>query len=64
MVEKVGVSFTTAIDYATKNPAKALGIYDKTGSIKVGKCADLTVLSSTYQVLLTIRDGNIIYKVD
>ena len=62
MVEKVGVSFTSAIDYATKNPAKALGIYEQTGSIKVGKNADLTVLSSDYKVLLTIRDGEIIYK--
>ncbi len=61
MVEKVGVPFTTAVDYATKNPATTLGIYDKVGSIKVGKCADLTVLNAKYDVIMTIRDGKVIY---
>ncbi|MBO5888632.1 MAG: N-acetylglucosamine-6-phosphate deacetylase, partial [Clostridia bacterium] len=43
IVTKANVAFTDAIDYATKNPAKNLGIYDKVGSIKVGKNADLVV---------------------
>ena len=62
MVTKVGVSFTTAIDFATKNPAKILGIDKQTGSIAVGKNADFTVLNENYDVLLTVRDGNIIYQ--
>ncbi|MBO7187753.1 MAG: N-acetylglucosamine-6-phosphate deacetylase, partial [Clostridia bacterium] len=63
VVTKVGVSFTDAIDFATVNPAKNLGIYDKTGSIKVGKNADLVVLNKeTFEVLMTIREGKVIYK--
>ena len=62
MVEKVGVPFLTAVDYATANPAKNLGVWDEIGSIKVGKRADFTVLDSKYNVILTIRDGEIIYK--
>lgn len=62
VVEKVGVPFTQAVDYATKNPAKTLGIYDVTGSIKVGKRADFVVINDKYDVLLTVRDGEIIYK--
>ena len=62
MVEKVGVPFLTAVDYATANPAKNLGVWDEIGSIKVGKRADFTVLDSKFNVLLTIRDGEIIYK--
>ena len=63
LVEKVGVKFTDAIDYATKNPAKNLGVYEEMGSIKVGKKANFTVLDkNTYEVLLTVRNGNIIYK--
>lgn len=62
MVEKVGVTLTQAVDYATINPAKSLKIDDKVGSIKVGKNADLTVLNSNYDVLYTIRDGKIIYS--
>ena len=62
MVEKVGVPLTQAVDYATINPARMLKIDDITGSIKVGKNADFTVLNKNFDVLLTIRDGEIIYK--
>ena len=62
MVEKVGVPFTQAVDYATINPAKTLGIDGEVGSIKVGKRADFTVLNTNYDVLLTVRDGEVIYK--
>ena len=63
IVTKGGISFTDAIDYATINPAKNLGIYGETGSIKVGKNADLVVLNKeTFEVLLTIRNGKVIYK--
>ncbi|MBQ8405798.1 MAG: N-acetylglucosamine-6-phosphate deacetylase [Clostridia bacterium] len=62
MVEKVGVPLTQAVEYATINPARMLKIDDVTGSIKVGKNADFTVLNKNFDVLLTIRDGEIIYK--
>lgn len=62
LVIKCGVKFTDAIDFATVNPAKNLGIFDKKGSIKVGKDADLTVLDEEFNVLTTIRNGKIIYK--
>ena len=62
VVEKVGVPFTQAVDYATINPAKTLGIDKETGSIKVGKRADFTVINENYDVLLTVRDGNVVYK--
>lgn len=60
---KVDVSFEDAIDFATINPAKNLGIFDSVGSIRQGKKANLTVLDkTTYEVLMTIRDGEIVYK--
>ena len=62
MVEKVGVPFEKAVNFATLNPAKNLGIDNEVGSIKVGKRADFTVLNSSYDVLLTVRGGEIIYK--
>ncbi len=62
IVTKVGVPFTQAVDYATINPAKTLGIDNEAGSIKVGKRADFTVLNDKYDVLLTVRGGNVIYK--
>lgn len=62
MVEKVGVPYTQAVDYATINPAKALKIDKETGSIKVGKRADFTVLNESFDVLMTVRGGKVIYR--
>jgi len=63
VVESVGLSLETAIEFATANPAKNLGIYDKVGSIKEGKRADFAILNKdTFEVLATIRNGKIIYK--
>lgn len=62
MVEKVGVPFLQAVDYATINPAKTLGIDAVTGSIRVGKNADFVVLNRDFDVVMTVRDGKIIYQ--
>ncbi len=62
LVEKADVSLTDAIDFATKNPAKNLSVYDKMGSIEVGKDANFAVLDEKFEVILTVREGNVIYK--
>jgi len=62
MVEKVGVDFCTAIDYATANSARSIGIFDSVGSIKVGKNADFAILDDDFNILGTIIDGEVVYK--
>ncbi len=62
MVTKCGVDFCTAVDFASANPARNLGIFDKIGSIEEGKNASFAVLDKDFNVLMTIRDGEIIYK--
>lgn len=62
MVTKCGVDFCTAVDFASANPARNLGIFDKVGSIEEGKNASFAVLDKDFNVLMTIRDGEIIYK--
>ncbi len=62
LVEKCGVKFTDAIDFATVNPAKNLGVFDKVGSIREGKFADFTVLNPDFSVSLTVRGGKIVYQ--
>lgn len=62
MVEKAGVDFLQAVDFATINPAVTLGIDGETGSIKQGKNADFAVLDKNYNVICTFRDGEIIYR--
>lgn len=61
LVEKAGIPFLKAVDCATKNPATSLGIYGETGSIRKGKRADFTVLDRNYEVLYTVRGGNVVY---
>lgn len=39
------ISNARAISWITSNPAKAAGIYDQTGSLKVGKNADVVLWS-------------------
>ncbi len=62
LVLKCDVQFTDAVDFATSNPAKNLGVFDKIGSIKEGKNADFTVLDGDFNVHLTVRNGNVIFK--
>ena len=63
VVKSAGVSFETAVKFATENPAKNLGVFDKIGSIAVGKKANFAVIDKeTFKVYLTIRNGEVIYK--
>ena len=63
MVEKCGVPFCEAVDFASKNPAVNLGVYNERGSIAVGKRADFAVLDKNdFTVLYTVRGGKIVYS--
>lgn len=44
------------------NPAKALKIYDRKGSIAAGKDADLVVLDEQFNVVMSICRGEIVYE--
>jgi N-acetylglucosamine-6-phosphate deacetylase len=43
-VKEVGLPLETAIKCATVNPAKSIGVFDKYGSLDVGKAADFVLL--------------------
>ena len=62
LVLKCDVPLLDAVDFATINPAKNLGVSEKMGSIAVGKNANLTVLDGEFNVSLTIRDGKIVFS--
>ncbi len=59
---QMGVPLTTAVDFAAINPARQLGIDSETGGIKARKRGDFAILDENFNVLLTLRNGNIIYK--
>ncbi len=62
MVAFTGCSLRDAVQMAAVNPAKQLNIYDKKGSVAVGKDADLVILDKDYQVRTTICRGKIAYR--
>ncbi len=59
MVETVGFEFGLALRMATINPAKAARVFDRKGSIAVGKDADLVVLDDDYEVLWSVVEGTV-----
>ncbi len=63
LVTRCGVTLTDAIDMATINPAKNLWVDSQMGSIAIGKNADFAVLDSRFNVVLTLRNGKTIYKI-
>ncbi len=57
-----GVAFTDAVDCATINPAKNLGVDNRKGSIEIGKDADFTVVDKDFNVYMTVCRGKIVYS--
>ena len=62
MQSVLNTSLEDTIDFATKNPAKNLGIFDKKGSIKEGKDADFAIIDKDFNVYMAVSEGHIIYK--
>lgn len=55
-------SFRDVIRMTAENPAKELGIFDRKGSLAVGKDADVVALDEKGEVLLTICRGKVAYQ--
>lgn len=62
LVERVGVKFEDAIDFATRNPAENIGVIVDRGTIEVGKRADFAVLTDSFDVEMTVVGGKVVYK--
>jgi len=62
MVNKVGIQLPKAIQMASFNPARSIGIDDKKGSLEPGKDADIVILNKNLETELTIIAGKIVYR--
>lgn len=61
-MENTDCSMTDIIKMTAENPAKQLRIFDRKGSIQVGKDADLVILNDCLDVEMTFCRGNLAFK--
>ena len=54
-----GIKLETALKAATINPAKSADLYDKVGSLTVGKQADVVVLDKDLNIKLVVLAGKV-----
>ena len=55
--EHAGVTLSEAFAAASLNPAKAIGMADSIGSLEEGKCADIIIVDTDFNVIKTIIGG-------
>lgn len=58
----LGIPLEEISRMASLNPARTLGIENRTGSLEVGKEADIVVLDKNFDVVMTIVKGKVVYK--
>lgn len=58
-VKEAGIPLGTALKCASANPAKSIGVYDKYGSLDVGKKADIILLNEELEIKYLIKDGKV-----
>ena len=62
MVELGGLSLADAVRMASLNPARALGISGRKGSLEARKDADIVIFSGNFEVLKTVIGGRLEYE--
>jgi len=62
MVNKIGIQLPKAIQMASFNPARSIGIDDKKGSLEPGKDADIVILNKNLETELTMVAGKVVYR--
>jgi N-acetylglucosamine-6-phosphate deacetylase len=61
-MREMGVPLKDAIQMATLNPARAMGLVDRLGTIEEGKDASLIVIDENVDVFLSMVKGKIVYQ--
>ena len=55
--ENLGIAIPAIVEMATRTPAEELNVYDKLGSLSVGKYADIAIFDEDFQIRRTIVGG-------
>lgn len=61
MVSRMNLPIHKAVSMASINPAKAININDRKGSLEVGKDADVIIFDRNINILASILGGNLIW---
>lgn len=61
-LEMSGLKLEDILPAATINPARLLGLDNITGSLEKGKIADLAIINTSFEVLLTIAQGKPVFS--
>jgi N-acetylglucosamine-6-phosphate deacetylase len=64
MMNFAGITLEEAVKLASENPARQLKMFDRKGSIAIGKDADLVVLDENFDVAMTLCRGEFSFKRD
>ena len=56
------ISLLDAVQMASLNPARALGLDPVLGSLDIGKLADLVVFDRDFRITMTIVNGQLVYQ--
>ena len=56
------IDVAACVELVTKNPSVELNIFDRLGSLEVGKSADITIFDDNFNVKQTIIGGKIFYS--
>jgi len=59
-VKEMGIPLESAVKCATANPAKAIGIFDKYGSLIPGKQADVVLLDEDLEIKYIVKSGKVV----
>ena len=59
-----GFPVETALNMATANPARSIGVFDRKGSLALGKDADIVVLDGQFDAMLTVKGGRAVFRSD
>ena len=60
--ENTGASIPTVVEMATRTPAEELGVYDRLGSLTVGKYADIAIFDEQFRIHHTVIGGGIVFE--
>lgn len=61
--ENTDLPFWKAVSAASLNPARAIGVDDRKGSIEAGKDADIIITDTDFNIVKTIIGGEIKYEI-